>query len=204
MPRISKHGTLGGLIGDSRISGALLTNDLMSLRNLMQRLGCAVILGLSMLLTGCSSDEDRQIACPRPVTVVDASKVTRFAGDGRDLTDVLFEARILSADIVCDLDELTVDATMQVRFAASRGPAERQRRIRFEYFVAISNAAREILLREEFDVDIEFPGNRTEVVALEELTPQIPLGAGERPSDFRVYLGIKLSREEIEFNRRTL
>ena len=170
----------------------------------MRQLGCALILGLAIALAGCSSDEDRQIACPRPISVIDASKLTRFAGSGRDLTDVLFEARILSAEIICELDELTVDATMQVRFAASRGPAERQRRVQFEYFVAISNAAREVLLREEFDVDIEFPGNRTEVVALEELTPRIPLSAGERPSDFRVYVGIKLSREEIEFNRRTL
>ena len=127
----------------------------------------------------------------------------RFNGSGRDLTDVLFEARLQEAAMTCsyDEDENIVDGVLRVSIFASRGPADDERQASFRYFVAIATESRAIIAREEFDVVIPFEGNRTQVAAVEELEPRIPLGPGESGSEYTVFVGLVLSPDELAYNR---
>lgn len=171
-----------------------------------KRLGAAFALGLGLLLTACSSDEGPRFACPQAVLVGDAAQLVRFQGAGRDLTDVDFEAAIEPPAIGCtfDDDEFAVIGDLQLRIVAARGPADDDRTARFEYFVAIATAVgRRVIAREEFGLSVPFEGNRTRVVVLEELSPRIPIRADETGAEYRVYVGFKLTPEELEYNRRT-
>lgn len=165
-------------------------------------LGAAVMTAAALLLAACAGDDERPPPCPALVVVNDASKVTRFQGEGRDLTDVLFETEVQNASITCEYDDNSVEAALRVLFETTRGPADSSRTARFSYFVAVADRGQNVLAREEFELLAEFPGNRTEVQQVDEIEPTIPLGEGKNGSDYVVYLGLILSRDEVEYNRR--
>ena len=161
---------------------------------------------LALTLTGCSIFEDEddpyREACPQLVPVVDAMQVTRFQGSGRDLTDAEFDAGIVDINGECELDDEEIATSMAVTLFARRGPADADRQASFRYFVAIADNFENILAREEFGVTIEFEGNRTQVGYRDEIEPTIPLKEGESGRDYRIYVGLVLTPEELERNRR--
>ena len=135
------------------------------------------------------------------VPVADAAQLIRFNGNGRDLTDVVFEARLENFTLSCEYDDNVIEAEMNLQVLAVRGPADRDRVAKFGYFVAIATRDRQIGAREEFDLEVPFEGNHTRVVAAEELTPRIPLKAGEDGSNYLIYVGLAVTPEELQYNR---
>lgn len=160
----------------------------------------ACALALALLLAACSGDDEPPL-CPEVYLVPDANRLVRFAGPGRDLTDVQFEAALQGADLFCEYDEGVMEGVLQVSFVASRGPADRRRLAAFTYFVAVATVDKEVVAREEFRLAVPFEGNRTRVAASEELTPRIPIKPGESPLDYRIFVGFSLSPEELRYNR---
>lgn len=156
---------------------------------------------LTFLLAACAADEGPPPACPAVVVLKDADRLVKFEGGGRDLTDVRFELDIDEAQLVCEYDDEEIESAVGIRFVAARGPADTVRTASFSYFVAVVNQEREVLVREEFDLIIPFEGNRTRVAALEEVFPNIPLRPGRDGEDYLVYIGLRLTPEELQYNR---
>lgn len=157
----------------------------------------------SALLAGCSLFErpPPPPPCPHVTQVGDASTLTRFAGGGRDLTDVAFEAEIGPLFGSCAYEDDVIDVELNVQVVASRGPADQARRADFRYFVAIARLDQTVLARQEFDSFIEFPGNQVRAGIVEELAQRIPIQSGERGDSFVIYVGFILTPEELAFNR---
>lgn len=152
------------------------------------------------LLAGCASEPETR-PCPRAVVLNDAARQVKFDGEGRDLTDVVFEASIGTGQLVCEYDDNVLDVDLQVEVIASRGPANSDRLANITYFVAVSQTDQTVLAREAFDIAIPFPGNRTRVSGLEEIGQVITLPSGRDGGDYVIYVGLELSREELEYNR---
>ena len=161
------------------------------------------VLAAAGLLAACSSEEAAAPPCPVVVLAKDAGRLTRFEGSGRDLTDVLFETTIRNADLSCEYDDNKVETYLRLLFATTRGPADTTRKARFNYIVAITDRDQNILAREEFDLTAEFPGNRTEILLIDEIDQIIPLAEGKNGADYVVYVAFNLSRDEVDYNRRT-
>ena len=139
--------------------------------------------------------------CPRANLLEDADRVVRFAGSGRDITDQLFEARIsdVTGECVFAKDKVAID--MKLRIEAARGQALEGDVASLGYFVAIVGPDGTVRARQEFDTEVPFQG-RTRSAIIEELEPEIPLGEGDRADYYTVYVGLLLSREELDYNRR--
>ncbi|MFQ6017669.1 MAG: hypothetical protein ACE5KF_05685 [Kiloniellaceae bacterium] len=164
--------------------------------------GPVAILLLPFLLAACAAfGEAPQRPCPQAVAVPDANELVRFGGPGRDLTDVLFEARIEDIGLVCEYDGNVVEASLRLRILAVHGPADAGRQANFRYFVAIVTRDQRIVAREEFGLKIPFPGNRTRVAAVEELAPRIPLRPGQSGADYLIYVGLDVTADELRYNR---
>lgn len=162
---------------------------------------------LSIAVAGCSlfegeEEDPYRKACPQLVPVVDAMEVTRFRGEGRDLTDVEFEAGIVDINGECELDDEEIVTDMVVTLFARRGPADEDRQVSFRYFVAIADNFENVLVRKEFGVTMEFEGNRSQVGYRDEIEQTIPLKQGQGGRDFRIYVGLVLTPEELERNRQ--
>jgi len=151
---------------------------------------------------GIFDEEGRPPPCPIAAVVGDARTLALYApGPGRDLTDVRFEAAIGATVVACEFDENELTAELRVEIIAQRGPADRDRRGNFEYFVAIADRDRNILAKERFTMAIEFPGNRTRVGVFEELEQTIYLKPGESGDDYDIYVGFQLSEDQLRENR---
>lgn len=146
-------------------------------------------------------DREPPPPCPRAFPVADARTLTRFTGPGRDLTDVVFEARIEDVTLICDYDDDVIEADLRVRVLVVDGPADRERLVALTYFVAIATRDHQIVAREEFDLSIPFEGNRTRVLATEDISPRIPLAPGQSGEDYVVYVGLVLTPDEFQYNR---
>ncbi len=156
---------------------------------------------LAVTLAACGGDKGPRLPCPRLFTLTDASRQTKFVGQGHDLTDVEFEAAIHNPVMACRYKDGAVESIVTLNIAAARGPADDDRRVRVTYVVIISALDRQGLWREKFDVDFEFEGNQTRLVAIEEVEPRIPLAEGRTGADYEIYLGLRLTPEELEYNR---
>jgi hypothetical protein len=158
------------------------------------------------VLSACAGEPDTR-PCPQAVVLKDAARQVKFNGAGRDLTDVLFEAKIEAGRMVCEYDDNELDVDLQVTVTAARGPADNDRLANIRYFVAVAQsdqadrADQTVLARESFDIAIPFPGNRTRVSGLEEIGQIIQLPQGLDGRDYRIYIGLELSHDELDYNR---
>ncbi|MEA2783276.1 MAG: hypothetical protein QOK29_4820 [Rhodospirillaceae bacterium] len=147
------------------------------------------------------SSSDSNLSCPTVTRIGDATRLTRFVPGGRDLTDVAFEARIGGISGNCSGNEKRIQVQMNAQFIASRGPADKGRKAPFDYFVAITDNNENVLVRQEFNTIIPFPGNQTRSGVEEQLDQTIPIVKGQQGSDFHIFIGFVLTPEEIAYNR---
>ena len=169
-----------------------------SARHLLRHFLCAC--SLAVALAACSGDEV-VLPCPQLQMLKDTDRLVKFVGDGRDLTDVEYEAALRAPFMSCDYDDDVIEALVIVNLVALRGPADEDRVAEIAYFVAVTNANNRDVIREEFTVQIPFEGNQTQIVVTEEVAPRIPLQAEESAADYRIYVGLRLTPDELQYNQ---
>ncbi|MDH5749354.1 MAG: hypothetical protein OEY85_08585 [Rhodospirillales bacterium] len=172
----------------------------------------AGLFGLLFILSGCSlfEKEQAQPICPTVSILSDASTVTKFQdGLGRNLIDEISRGEIKTIESSCSYESegktgnQNVIMSLALVIVAERGPANRDRLARFDYFVSVMDPERAILNKETFALQPEFSGNQTRVQFKDEpVALKIPVPQGRRGTDFRVYVGFQLSRQELEYNQR--
>lgn len=160
---------------------------------------------------GCSSTtEEEPPACPRVSVLGEAATMTQFAdGRGRDLTDVAYEAEVSDVRSQCESvggDDGRLVVALAPVIQVSRGPADEGGVARFEYFVSITDSARNILNVVRFPVSVGFPGNQSRVTVTDDdppVTVDIPDSEGaENRAGYQVFVGLQLTPEQLEYNRR--
>lgn len=174
----------------------------------------ALALALASGLAACGSmgimKKEEPPACPELRIDRDTAEITVFNGQGTDLTDVLFEARIATIDGDCAFDEAddgpggVVEARFKVLFTVSRGPAMTGPEGHFTYFVALPSFYPAPSAKQTLQVDFVFPeGNvTTMMVRDEEVEIAIPVKSRNGAAETPVYVGFQLSRDQLEYNRQ--
>ncbi len=161
-------------------------------------------IGLLAGLTGCGMFSSApQYDCPTAAAVGDASIQSKFRpGTGRDLTDVQYQVRLANVGSECRYDSKGVDVRMRVGFALELGPANPDRKAAYDFFVAITDPSNEIVAKRIFTTPLAFPANVGYVEHLEELTQRIPLPKGGSAADYKIIVGLQLTQDELEYNRK--
>ena len=161
--------------------------------------GCAVL--AMLLVAGCSVfKKEVPPPCPRVSVLSDAGKLVRYReGPGRDITDVLFEAGIVNFVGNCAYRDKNTRVTIElsVVFDLTRGPANRDRKAGFEYFIAIPRFHPAPEGKRRLPIRVEFPGNRTRSRVTDVLEVEIPIAKGSKGTDYPVFIGFQLSAGEL-------
>ena len=164
-------------------------------------LGAVLLAGLA----GCGlfSSPGEQFDCPTTAAVSDATTLSKFRdGPGRDLTDVRYQVRLVDVLSRCRYDRTGVTVEMITAFALELGPANPDRNAAFPFFVAITDASNEIIAKRIFTSSLAFPSNVGYVEHREELRQRIPLPKGGGAADYQVIIGLQLTQDELEYNRK--
>jgi hypothetical protein len=163
---------------------------------------------LAAPIAGCTSQQDATSAlCPSGGIVPDANVLVQFRdGPGRDVTDVLVQGQVVDMKITCEYAKgrnakpaVTLD--LQIAFAAERGPAERTRKASLPYFIAIVDGERNIVAKENFRADFEWPDNRPRTGRVDQWEPHIPLKSNFDGPSFQILVGFQLTAEQVAWNR---
>jgi len=171
-----------------------------------------VTLGLLALgVAACSTPDVAPPPCPDVLIPADGSKLTRFKpGPGRAIIDVLHEATIIEYAQACEYNTDDSGAGEVAVYVAplietQRGPADQKGEATFEYFIAVIDSNKKVMDKALFPVTIPFPQNMTRVrwQLKDPNVVRIPLAAGQNGQDFRVFIGLQLTRDELEYQRRT-
>lgn len=163
-----------------------------------------LVLLLSLVAAGCSvfkSDKFRA-PCPNFLILGQGDKLVKFLpGPGRDVTDVQFEANIIDFAGSCEHDAKGVLVELNIAFAVKRGPANKERRADFSYFVAIPKFYPAKEGKNVFPIAVGFQPNQNRVIYRDVIDMQIPLKPKEVGAHYDVYLGFELTQAELDYNR---
>jgi len=181
-------------------------------------LSAATGIVVALVLTGCEQasrvtdyfTKPEILACPDYRILADASSfVTYKPGAGRDLIDVDFEGSIDNMRLGCEtrrnkktkIGNMEVDIAMD--FLAQRGPANKNQKAEFPYFISVTDLNQKILYREEFKIAASFAGNRTGIgISSDRIILNLPLKPDITGRSYIIYSGFKLTREQLELNRQ--
>ena len=170
--------------------------------------GLSRVAGIGLVLAsvaGCGliGSKQPQYDCPTTAAVGDATVQSKFRpGPGRDLTDVRYQVRLADVSSECRYDSKGVEVRIKAGFALELGPANPDRKAVYEFFVAITDPNDEIVAKRNFTTPLEFPANVGYLEHLEELQPRIPLPKGGSAADYKVILGLQLTEDELDYNRK--
>lgn len=164
-----------------------------------------VVAALAVAVSGCANPFKKKdpLPCPSAAIVKDASRMVVFRpGPGRDVTDIVVEARLPRILVSCEYNDRGVEVTTVVNIVAARGPADTTRRASIRYFVAVINPQTQIIGKREFESELQFPINIDRGFTSEELVQMIPVGKDVAADGYAIAVGFQLTREELEANRR--
>jgi len=164
--------------------------------------GVAGALCLALAAGGCGS-KPKDPPCPKVYMVDETTQLTRFRpGPGHDLTDVQFEAEISGYTGSCEYADRMLTIQLNVGFAVRRGPANENREAKFEYFVAIPKLFPKPVGKRIFDVALQFPQNQRLAQFRDEIELDVPIDNKAAGPANEIYIGLQLSPEELDFNRK--
>ena len=127
-------------------------------------------------------------------------------GPGRDLTDVAFEVSLVDLIGTCDYDMDddggSVTLNYAVLMAATRGPAATTDRVEVPFFVALSDGAQNIWAKEVFRTVLVFDEFAVRISSFEEIRQVIPLRSTAEAEEFESFVGLQLTRGQLDDIRR--
>lgn len=161
-----------------------------------------------LALGACGLFEDKPPPCPRIGILGQANKLTLYRdGPGRDLTDVTYEVEVRDVAWGCeyDFDDEEGDSVLMeynVLISATKGPAAESDDVSVPYFVAIADPKKHIKAKKIFTAKLHFDANAVRTQSVEELTQTIPIAPEYIGTDYDTFIGLQLTREQLEDQRR--
>jgi hypothetical protein len=134
----------------------------------------------------------------------DGADLTRFVGAGRDITDLVLEARMSGVPATChwaDKAHTKVEAKLNVVMTFARGPGMNGRIADVPYFIAASEGDT-ILDKRIFAARAQFPANADRVsLTTPEVSMLFPVGPQKSAAAYRITVSFQLTPEELAYNR---
>jgi len=148
-------------------------------------------------------------ACPTVKLLQDADKITVYRpGPGRDITDILYEAKLTGFSGECEYvgdDAVFHEVVVSVRakFDLARGPADTRRIADLQYFVAVPEFFPAPEGKRQFVRRVGFPIGRNNITFNDDYVEiRIPLTKDRKGPGSRVYIGFHLTQDQLNLNRR--
>ncbi len=168
-------------------------------------LGTVLLLAAAAASLGaCARPDAFAPACPQLALLPDGADLARFAGSGRDITDLVLEAHLTAVPASChwaDERHKQVEAKLQVAISLNRGPAMPGRGIDVAYFTAVSEGDT-IFDKQVFAARAEFPANTDRLnVISQEISMLFPVSAEKSAAAYKIWVGFQLTPEELAINR---
>lgn len=161
----------------------------------------ALFVGLAAL-GGCAIEPVPP--CPE-VRIDDATaRLTQFKDGGTEsITDVSYQAEIVSFDGTCRFNDDGVEVVMDIDMVISGGPAVEPGEVDLYYFVAIPRFYPQAVGKKVFSLSYRIPGGgaRQDRITESNVRIFIPLEDKLTAAGYDIYLGFQLTDAQLRYNR---
>jgi hypothetical protein len=169
------------------------------------RFSIAPLCLLALLVAGCSSDRTAsKLSCPVAFIAPNLDSYTVLrpgATSAANPADIAFGVKLASVNSTCSRETAGVRVTSLITFIVARDdPALRQGD--FTYFVAVADARQNILAKQNFALRVNFALHQKEVRVVEEITEHLPVKDVAVVSSYGVLVGLQISKEQLDLNRK--
>ena len=171
---------------------------------------------IAIAFVGCNTAEDIHPwvnypvpSCPKIQLLKGTDIITAYrSGAGRDITDIRYEAEINGFEGSCEYIGKKgvyseVRLTVKVDFEITRGSAAPGLSLELPYFIAIPEFYPKPSGQQTFIVKARFPENRNTLrIVDKEVEILIPLKGTRKGPNTEIYIGFKLTPQQLKFNRQ--
>jgi hypothetical protein len=175
------------------------------IRNFLKRLILAVMV---LSVGGCGLIGEPTGApdiCPIPAILKELQEMVRFKpGAGSDLSDVIVHVKMNTFNGQCDIGKKEITLSVAIEMTALRGAAMAEDNARFSFLVWVLDRNKEVLTRNRFPIIAKFQGRDSRIDFSDTFDIIIPQRPDHAPTDWIIYMGLELSKEELAYNRRRL
>ena len=172
--------------------------------------GTAVVAAACLLaLAGCGAADgllgkEMTAACPVAGKLDMGDRLFRFGeGQGREEANVTLAVEVTHVQAACsfEAEENSGEVELSLWFRARRGQGGTGKEDRFGYFVAVVSPDDEIITRRTFERELELADEGAWTPVSDRLEVDMSVAEGADLSDYRIYVGLELSPEQLEYNR---
>ncbi len=170
----------------------------------VRRIAVLALAGLvSIGVAACGGDKNSRVVCPQVGILYDASRVTEFVPGGEPtLENVTYDAEIGDARISCKYDGDIVKSKVSFTLDMRAGPAAREDKHEFKYFVAVTELNSRILSKKVYSVEAKFdPETRRVVVTKDVGGLKVNYKRLGRSDLYEILVGWELTPEQLAYNR---
>lgn len=158
-----------------------------------------------LILASCSSSPKEEPTCPS-IFIEKATAEAFFFKDekSKGITDKIMSVEILGYKGTCEYNDkhTAIITTIKPEFELELGPAAKNKKQSFKYFIAIPELYPNANGKQIFSVDIDFKkGFDTLTYRDEPVIITIPLKPNEPEKSYKIYLGLQLDKNQLDYNR---
>ena len=163
-----------------------------------------VALVVAVLVSGCASDEKKAevLQCPQVAVVKELATYMDFGRTEEPTNDDLVgQAMMVKQSDECDDNDDRLVSEITLRIFAKKGPRLGEGGLTAPYFLAVLDAADNIVSKETMSASFAFGKNGlAEFNDIVRIT--LPKTAAMDPSQYRIWIGFQLGKEQLETLRR--
>lgn len=166
------------------------------------KLRFAFVAAFTMMTVACSGNNPLEVIvsnCTAVAVLGDAGTVTRFAGSGRDVSDLAYTATISSVMLDCNEHDGGVDSIIEFDIVANSGQALTDRDVSLQYFVAVFKDNSQMVTKEIYDVRLHFNSDGR-ASAHQVINSVIPTLEQAKRYDYETIIGFQMSNDEAAYN----
>lgn len=156
----------------------------------------------ALALSGCVNNQ--LPPCP-PVRIDNTTaRLIQFKeGAGRDISDVEYQADMVAYEGSCTFSEKGVEVQMDLDFTLASGAAVKKGTQPIYYFVAVPQLFPDTVGKRVFQLKHDVPSSPgvKEKVRESDIRVFIPLKKDEPAAAYDVYVGLQLTKEQLDYNR---
>ena len=161
---------------------------------------------LALAAAGCASGDKSvgKLTCP---TAFIAPNLDRYvvlrqgAASAANPNDIAFGVKLADVRSSCRHEPSGVRVTTLLTFVVARNDPSLQHGD-FTYFVAVADGQENILAKQNFALRVNFAARQKEVRVSEEITEHLPVKDVSVVGTYGVVVGLQISQEQLDLNRK--
>tara|TARA_B100000676_G_scaffold288164_1_gene319473 strand:- start:7996 stop:8601 length:606 start_codon:yes stop_codon:yes gene_type:complete len=173
-------------------------------------LGACLACVALLTLMGCGSlSSNKQVIppCPKIFLLKDANTLTVFnSKKGTDIIDIFSDVSIINFKAQCGFNKKRTEVSLSLRilFDVSRGPANKNQSVGFDYFVAIPKFHPSPSGKKVFPINVMFKGNKNRMKLIDRVEIKVPISTKYDANEYSIYIGIQLTSNQLKYNRQQM